>query len=65
MTRPNLITALLLATAAAGCGDSGGAEHNKAGAPVAATREVLHLEATDAGSTGLGPQGGGPRAHAV
>jgi TRAP-type C4-dicarboxylate transport system substrate-binding protein len=50
MTRLNLIATLLLATAAAGCGDSGGAAHNKSGADVATKRHVLHLEATDAGS---------------
>ena len=49
MARPTLI-GLLLVTLAAGCGGSDNAAHNKAGAPVATTPQVLSLQATDAGS---------------
>ena len=49
MARPTLIGLLLLAVAA-GCGGSGNAAHNKAGAPVATAPQVLRLQATDAGS---------------
>ena len=50
MTRSALISTLLAATVAAGCGGSGGNETNKAGAPVEGKRHVVTLQATDAGS---------------
>jgi TRAP-type transport system periplasmic protein len=50
MTRSTLIPTLLAATVAAGCGGSGGNETNKAGAPVEGKRQVVTLQATDAGS---------------
>jgi TRAP-type transport system periplasmic protein len=49
MTRTALISTLLVATVAAGCG-SGDDEPNKAGAPVEGKRQVLTIEATDAGN---------------
>ena len=49
MTRSALIPTLLAATVVAGCGASG--DHtNKAGAPVEGKRQVITLQATDAGS---------------
>jgi TRAP-type C4-dicarboxylate transport system substrate-binding protein len=50
MTRSALIPTLLAATLAAGCGGSGGDQTNKAGAPVEGKRQVVTLQATDAGS---------------
>lgn len=50
MTRSALIPTVLAATVAAGCGGSGGDQTNKAGARVEGKRQVVTLQATDAGS---------------
>jgi TRAP-type C4-dicarboxylate transport system substrate-binding protein len=50
MTRPTLTATILIALAAAGCGNSDGTARNKAGAEAARTQQVLRLESTDAGS---------------
>jgi TRAP-type transport system periplasmic protein len=50
MTRRPLITVLVIATAVAGCGDSSGTTHNKAGASAPTRPQTLEIQASDAGS---------------